>query len=83
MKFLILAMLCLEPVVCRGKYCNVIQPVEEELYVILYDVVKLDVRVSLYFPLSVVLATFPTQVSTNSSLTFELFTVHLVATLAS
>lgn len=61
---------------------SVHQPVEEELNVTLYDVVTLDVRVSLYFPLSVVLATLPTLVSANSILTFDLCAVHVVVTLA-
>jgi hypothetical protein len=61
---------------------SVHQPVEEELIVTPYDVVTLDVRVSLYFPLSVVLVTFPTLVSANSIITFELCAAHLVVTLA-
>jgi len=61
---------------------SVHQPVEEELYVILYDAVKLYLRASLYFPLSVVLAAFPTPVNANNILTFELCAVHLVVALA-
>jgi hypothetical protein len=57
------------------------QPVEEELYVTLYDVI-LDVSISLYFPLRVVMATFRTLVSANSVATFELCAVHFVVTLA-
>jgi len=59
---------------------SVHHPVEEELNVALYDV-TLVVSVSLYFPLSVVLATFPTLVRVNSILTFDLCAVHLVVTL--
>lgn len=61
---------------------SVHQPVEEELNVTFYDDVTLGVKVSLYFPLSVFLATFPTLICANSILTFELCAVHLVVTLA-
>jgi len=60
---------------------SVHQPVEEELNVTLYDVVTLDVKVSMYFPLSVVVAIFPTLVRANIMLTFDLRAVNLVITL--
>jgi hypothetical protein len=79
MESIIIKKLCLEPVVCRRNFCTVLVSQQKKSYnAVLYDVVKLDVRVSL----SAVLATLPPLVSGNSILTFELCAVHLVVTLA-